>query len=91
MLASEGKTCLCRNMLANDLQLSVPLWYLGSRCSLGFSWGLSLEDQLSSASSVLPQFAHSQPLSVGGAEVRRAVMGPDIPKCQPYEAPLPKH
>ena len=63
-------------MLANNLKLSVPLQYLGS--SLVFSWGLSLEGQLSPASSVLPLIT-----IVGGrCWGQKSCQSPYISKCQ---------
>lgn len=69
-------------MLANNLKLSVPLQYLGS--SLVFSWGLSLEEQLSPASSVLPLIT-----TVGGrCWGQKSCQSPYISKCQPHRVSL---
>lgn len=71
------------NMLANNLKLSVPVWYLGS--SLVFSWGLSLEEQLSPASSVLPLIT-----IVGGrCWSQKSCQRPYISKCHPTECHFP--
>lgn len=56
---------------------------------MGLSWALSLEELLLPASSGLLPSAHLYSLPLGGSEIRRAVMGPDISKCQPQELQVP--